>query len=137
MVPDTINFKLRYYILHISRSITNKSFRIKTNLSIRLLLREGAPQATNLVFPGICNLYLFFLFWGSFDFCLFSFLYAQENMRTLRFLSWICSLTCQIKLFILSSPTDASALPFPLLYFTIRSPCLWKFWPIKCHSTLF
>ena len=55
-------YKLQTEILHISRSIANKSFRIKTNLSVRLLLREGAPQATNLVFPGTCNLYLFSYF---------------------------------------------------------------------------
>lgn len=45
------------YIFNIFRNITNKSFRIKTKLSIRLLLREEAPQAPNRVSPGMFNLY--------------------------------------------------------------------------------
>lgn len=45
------------YIYSIFRNVTNQSFRIKTKVSVRLLLREEAHEAPNLVSPGICNLY--------------------------------------------------------------------------------
>lgn len=56
------------YIFNISRNITNKSLRIKTKLSIRLLLREEAPQE--------CLTSILLYIYGPFACCLFSILYT-------------------------------------------------------------
>ena len=47
----------RNYELELKYIQTNSTSEVSS-----LLLREGAPQATNLVFPGTCNLYLFSYF---------------------------------------------------------------------------